>query len=121
MSSIKVKPKFAIGDVVEGRKTGTRASGVVCAVIHAPEYYRSINIGPKQKHGTWDDLYPDWVHKYVYWVKLDNPSRPISFDEFCMAYDLEPDDPRSTIKYEEIGLKFVLTYPEDDMQPYSMV
>lgn len=102
-----------IGDRVVSRQTGLPGVGTVCGVVTG-EFVRAS--GPKPR---WDILYPDWIEKYVYYIKYDEMRYIVSFDEYK---DGSPDSiPHNDLKvmYKYSHKTNIISYPQDDLEIFE--
>jgi hypothetical protein len=70
--------KYQIEQEVYLRKLGIVAGGTI-DLIQVGENWQHYEI-PR-----WDQLYPGWKEKPIYHIKLNEPTRPMTYKEFCDA------------------------------------
>lgn len=97
---------YSIGDIVK--------EGRIVQVTCADFYHKMIN--KNYNYEIWDNRFPDWNKsgKMVYTVKLNRPTKPYSFDEFCHFYRNYNYEKDTLINmYNEIIPTSYLSLPED--------
>lgn len=97
---IKTKPKFEIGQEIK--------DGIICAVYTA-RFYTMTN--DKYPYDPWTKLDPKWIEKFVYAIKLNNPTKNCSFEEYQMFYP-EIDYVILEEKYNALPLYSYMYLPE---------
>ena len=108
-------PKFQLGDRVTSKQTGLPAVGrVVC--IYDPMYFVGCTEDPRRFIVAWSEFYPDWMSKPVVCIKLDQPQRQSSFQEYKSGWQGDPPELFIRAKYESMPAVPFITYPEDDLE-----
>lgn len=110
--SFAVKNKFYIGDIVD--------DGEIVGICSASYYIKGY---PDADFLVWDRDYPNWTSKPLYAIKLNNPVKQMSFDDFCLQF-------KEDLKYykEEyweklydckVNMRTFLSLPEDAINEYK--
>ena len=97
---ITTKPKFEIGQEVE--------NGIICAVYTA-RFYTLMN--DRYSYDSWTKLNQKWIEKFVYTIKLNNPTKNCSFEEYQEFYP-EIDYVILEEKYNALPLYSYIHVPE---------
>lgn len=118
---------FSLYDVVVSKRTGLPAKGTIVIIADSEEYIRYN--GDRAKYGEWDRLYPNWRDKPVYTVKLDQPQRYTTFEEFKRSYErYRQENGYETIisnndlykMYEkDVKEMSIIMYVEDDLELFD--
>lgn len=86
------------------KRTGLPMTGTVVGCIMPVPYYNHLAMQGYQAT-TWDQLYPKWKEKYLYYVYFDTPAKNCSKEE-CPPW----------LNYESIPLSIMAVYPEEDLE-----
>jgi len=97
---IKTKPKFEVGQQV--------SNGTVCAV-YSGNFYAMTN--PNYSYNNWDKEDPKWIEKFVYVIKLKDPSKNVTLEQF---QDGNPELDYAVLleKYNGLPLWYYMVFPE---------
>lgn len=114
MTSTMTKFKFNFGDTVISKKTGLPMSGTVIGMA-GPEMGQYST----QSFPRWDELYPSWKDKSIYYIKYKTPQKQCTFEEFCNGMQqyygfIEMQDLEE--KYKELPPINIVSFPEDDLE-----
>ena len=97
---IATKPKYEIGQEV--------SNGFICA-IYLSRFYVLNNSNFNYNNWTKED--PNWLNKFIYCIKLNNPTKNLTFEEF---QNFNPDLDYTILeeKYNALPLWYYITMPE---------
>jgi hypothetical protein len=98
---------IALGQRAISKRTGLPQTGYVVGLVH-PNYVQEVLLGPFSR---WNELYPDWKENPVYILRLDQPSKPVTREEFVSQ---NPD--AADGEYESIPEFRYSYYPFDDLE-----
>ncbi len=110
---------FTLGTKVISKKTGLPMTGTIVGTMApiAYLYWQKWNLKNSDfKMHRWDELYPDWQEKPLFFVYFDNPAKN------CTRKEFEKYDPQYYPKgmtYEEVPLVVVAVYPSDDLELFE--
>lgn len=72
-----------IGDRIVGKKTGTLTPSTVVGAL--PAKYSPLY---KEISCRWDELYPDWRNKNIIYSEFDEPTPPLTLEEYSTNFQL---------------------------------
>ena len=112
---------FNLGQKVMSKKTGLPQTGYIYGIVEGKPFSLNLaNRGQLQSYNGWNQHYPNWPLKHIYYVMFDIPSRVISYQEYLQSIraNYGPDIPEEQIQaaYNQIPLELAATYPEDDLE-----
>jgi len=111
--------KFNCYDRVVSKQTGLPGVGRVAGVCNAVAYFNNISAAnPKLSFRRWDELYSDWIDKYVYYVYYDKPRKTLSKEELSVHYDREWDEELEEV-YNKLPEYHMAVYVEDDLELFG--
>jgi hypothetical protein len=113
-------PKFQLGDDVMTKQIGLPVVGKVLGVMFG-YYYSWANqaVNGQSLFLKWNELYPDWRTKCVYFILFNEPVRYMTYDEFCDNPTVQEE--YKTRAHYEIMVKPVesVSHPEDDLELFT--
>ncbi len=90
------------------KKTGLPQVATVVGFIH-PVWLKNWVLNGKTEY--WDSLYPEWEKRHCVMVAFDEPSRPLTKEEYLRAHpDAGPGDYEVVPEYQNAY------YPIDDLE-----
>jgi hypothetical protein len=112
-------PRFDIGDRVVTKKLGPPIVCTIVGVMTADSFFRLWGTRFKDiRH--WTDNYPTWAATHVYMVEYDQPTTPLTKEEFYRSVletsgvSLTPDQ---LDKFYSMSRKTTFcNYPEEDLE-----
>ena len=108
-----------VNQKVISKKTGLPAVGQIIGMLPATVFLSYYRNGKDFDNPTWDDLYPDWREKYVYYVRLNEPMVPCNPAEFERLPDKAKKSGKKIIKYKEQVRSDLVVYVEDDLEVFD--
>lgn len=110
-----LQSQFKLGDKVCSKKTGLPAHGTIIGISEAELHCHINRINPTNY--PWTELYPDWMDKPVITVKLEEPQKVCSFEEYKHQGHPTPSRDEEKIIYKYmVPLSTRFSYPEDDLE-----
>ena len=110
-----LQSKFKLGDKVCSKKTGLPAHGTVICISEAPLHCYINRVNPNNY--PWTELYPDWIDKPVITIKLEEPQKVCSFEEYKhQKYGVPSRDEEKILYKYMVPLSDKFSYPEDDLE-----
>jgi hypothetical protein len=117
---------FQLGDVVTTKKTGPPSIARIIAIfIDGSQWCKSFNRNPETYSDYWNELFPDWIDKPVYFISYKDSQRIVSMEEW-LNQDDKADELRKiprkylTLVYERLNPVYeVAASPEDDLEIFE--
>lgn len=107
---------FKLGDRVISKKTGFPVTGRVVGFLDARAYLYQMQWIMRNndfKMKRWDELYPDWQDKLIVYVYLDQPTKPVTEEEFRKTND------NPNMIYSNVREQILISYPLDDLELFQ--
>lgn len=120
--TIKIIPKFKVGDRVCSKKTGLPVCGTVGQVMSPYQFIRGLPsfINSVYTDKSFSRHYPDYRNKPVYVVGFDEPQKTVSKDDVMWGLPRGwGDDNIEEIcdsLFEAMPTAMMAAYPEDDLE-----
>lgn len=105
--------KFAIYERVTSKKTGLPMTGTICGLVLGAAFENNYIKNYNRKLDGWNELYPDFRSKFVYYVYFDTPAKPVTKEEVQLKLQ-EGEDLEEV--YDKIKTQVMAAYPEDDLE-----
>jgi hypothetical protein len=106
-----------IGTQVTTKKTSFPNIGTVVGVVNP-----IVMEVQHRQYGTkpirWDNLYPDWRKKWIFYVLLSSPAKPVTKEEIKLCQP-EWNDYEIDEYFDKLPLLLVMAYPEDDLEIFE--
>lgn len=97
---LKTKPKFEILEEV--------SNGTIVAIYHSKFY---VITNPTTDYCNWNKADPKWLEKYIYSIKLKEPTKGLTFEEY-QNFNPELDYKILEEKYNSLPLYHFINVPE---------
>jgi hypothetical protein len=97
--------KFNINDRVKNKTLGIPFTGGICGILRSDVGIHMYSERAKR----WNDIFPTWESKPVYFIRLDNPIKPLTYEEYIIQGD-------NSLSYNDIDSTLFVANPEDDLE-----
>lgn len=121
-----MKNRFNLGDEVYTQSFGNPVKGTIIAIFTGMTFVEQNLI--RSGHArikddkivingdySWFKKNEDWPLEPVYYLSIESPTRPISYDEYCELYNIIKTDDTFKLYLQSVKPVTVLAHPEFDL------
>jgi hypothetical protein len=104
---------FSLGNKVTSKKTGFPAVGTIIGVLDG------LFWATNHPSARWDELYPNWFMRPVYYVLYEKPQKHVTYEEFILGREQHAEHPILKMQYQLLPVQNPVVYCEEDLELFE--